>query len=328
MGHPDQPMRESAVDQPITHSDPPYLQIASEIRDRIASGVLEAGDRVPSTRQITQEWGVAMATATRALSALRQEGLVRVVPGVGTVVEPRAAQRRDRVEPAREAAHGLTHARIVAAAIEIADGEGLAAVSMRRVGAQLDAAPMSLYRHVADKDGLLVAMMDSVFGEAALPDPAPPGWRPQLELICRVQWSIYQRHPWMSEVLSFSRPQPTANALPHTEWALRAVDGLGLDPGTMLYVALTLFSYVRGAAVNLASDIEAEASTGLTDEEYLEVQAPALEAIVTAGHFPFVTTVFAQLDADGFDLDATTLFEFGLRRLIDGLAVMVGIGQP
>lgn len=69
-------------------------------------------------------------------------------------------------------------------------------------------------------------------------------------------------------------------------------------------------------------------STGLTDEEYLEVQAPALEAIVTAGHFPFVTTVFARLDADGFDLDATTLFEFGLHRLLDGLAAMVGMGQP
>ena len=65
---------------------PPYAQIAAELRDQINNGTLAPGDRVPSTREITQRWGVAMATATKALAALRQEGIVRPVPGVGTVV--------------------------------------------------------------------------------------------------------------------------------------------------------------------------------------------------------------------------------------------------
>src|SRR5580698_9670094 len=68
---------------------PPYAQIAAELRDQIETGALAPGDRVPSTRAITQRWGVAMATATKALAALRQEGLVRPVPGVGTVVADR-----------------------------------------------------------------------------------------------------------------------------------------------------------------------------------------------------------------------------------------------
>src|ERR1700678_3886462 len=65
---------------------PPYAQIAAELRDQIDNGTLAPGDRVPSTREITQRWGVAMATATKALAALRQEGIVRAIPGVGTVV--------------------------------------------------------------------------------------------------------------------------------------------------------------------------------------------------------------------------------------------------
>ena len=65
---------------------PPYAQIAAELRNQIEEGTLAPGDRVPSTREITQRWGVAMATATKALAALRQEGIVRPVPGVGTVV--------------------------------------------------------------------------------------------------------------------------------------------------------------------------------------------------------------------------------------------------
>ncbi|MFD0358781.1 winged helix-turn-helix domain-containing protein, partial [Streptomyces sp. NPDC127110] len=64
----------------------PYARIAAELRRRIESGELRPGDRVPSTRAITQRWGVAMATASKVLAALGQEGLVRAVPGVGTVV--------------------------------------------------------------------------------------------------------------------------------------------------------------------------------------------------------------------------------------------------
>ena len=72
---------------------PPYAQIAAELRDRIAAGEMAQGDRVPSTREITRRWGVAMATATKALTALREEGLVRPIPGVGTVVNGRAGGR-------------------------------------------------------------------------------------------------------------------------------------------------------------------------------------------------------------------------------------------
>ena len=67
-------------------TEPPSMRIAAELRAQIERGELAPGERVPSAREITRRWGVAIATATRVLAALRDDGLVRAVPGVGTVV--------------------------------------------------------------------------------------------------------------------------------------------------------------------------------------------------------------------------------------------------
>src|SRR5215469_15474933 len=118
---------------------PRYREIAAELRTRIDSGELAPGMRVPSTRAIVDEWGVAMATATRVLTELRQEGLVRAVPGVGTVVDGGRRPARPAPAPRRHGAAdmALSADRIVAAGVAIADAEGLAAVSMRRVASEL-----------------------------------------------------------------------------------------------------------------------------------------------------------------------------------------------
>lgn len=71
----------------IERQEPPYLQVVRHIREQIISGQLSDGDVVPSARQITRDWDVAIATAMKALSTLRAEGLVRAIPGKGTVVE-------------------------------------------------------------------------------------------------------------------------------------------------------------------------------------------------------------------------------------------------
>ena len=117
----------------------PYLRIAAEIRQRIARGVLHVGDRVPTTREIARSHRVAMATAAHALRALADEGLVRAVPRVGTIVA--SSRPKPRVP-------GDVRARIVQAAIDLADREGLGALSLRAVAAKVDMPVMSLYRHV------------------------------------------------------------------------------------------------------------------------------------------------------------------------------------
>ncbi|MCC3773914.1 GntR family transcriptional regulator [Streptomyces sp. UNOB3_S3] len=265
---------------------PPYLRVAAELRARIASGELRAGERVPSTRGITEEWGVALATATKALAVLRQEGLVRAVPGVGTVVVP-APPRRGRH---REPAPALTRNRVVRVAIAVADAGGTGALSMRAVAAELGVGTMVLYRHVPGKDELVTLMADTVFGEARVPAYAPDGWRARLEVSARVQWALYRRHPWLAKSVSTTGLLLSPNALGLLEWTVAPAVERGLGAAESLRTAVTLAAFVRGIAVDLEEAV---------DERFLGI---------------------------GLGLDA--VLEFGLARLLDGLAPRMPERRP
>lgn len=302
-----------------------YLAIAAELQRQIEAGELPAGARVPSTRAIVDRWGVAMATATKVLTELRHRGLVRAVPGAGTVVEgggPAAPPPPAAPVTRRQAGsdRGLTPGRIVATAVAIADAEGLDAVSMRRVASELGAATMSLYRHVEDKDDLLLQMLDAVFQEWRFPADPPAAWRPRVELAARKFWDACCRHHWLAPALSITRPQLAAGGLPFSEFLLTALDGAGLDHHTTFTAYITLVNYVRGVALNLELEAAAEAATGLDSEEWLTAQAPRLQALVETGRFP----VFTRYVAQDYDFSLEGLFEFGLARLLDGLEAQAG----
>ncbi|HEY3607567.1 MAG TPA: TetR/AcrR family transcriptional regulator C-terminal domain-containing protein [Pseudonocardiaceae bacterium] len=308
--------------------DPPYARIVAELRDRIDAGALAPGDRVPSTREITRQWGVAMATATKALTTLRQAGLVRSVPGIGTVVntapieeKPGQAPMAHRRPPSDAA---LTVERIVTAAMAIADAEGLPSVSMRRIATEIGAATMSLYRHVADKDDLLMRMMDAAMAEWRFPAESPTDWRARLELGGRMLWATFTRHPWLAPALSVTRPQPIAGGLAFTEWVLAALTDSGLDMSTVFTAYITMVNYIRGTAVNLELEAEAEAASGMDNDTWMDTQEAAMRSIVGTGRFP----VFERLISVEYDFDLDHLFEFGLQRLLDGLEVLITSATP
>jgi DNA-binding transcriptional regulator YhcF (GntR family) len=292
-------------------------RIAADLRSRIAAGEFGPGDRVPSTREITRRWGVAMATATRALSLLQDEGVLRSVRGVGTVVAARPATARpSTARPARRrATPSPARDDVVRAAIAVADAEGLATLSMRRIAAELGIPTMSLYQHVAGKDDLVTLMIDRAFGEESLPAQPAPDWRAALEIAARLEWAVFRRHPWLAPAMSLTRPQLVPSALAYTEWVLAALDGRGLDTATAFTVHIMVFSYVRGMAVNLESEAQAEAESGLTSDEWMDAHAGTLASLAGGGSFPHFERV-ANLD---FDLDLDALFELGLRCLLDGL---------
>jgi AcrR family transcriptional regulator len=296
-------------------AQPPYQRIADEIRARIASGELRSGDPVPSARGITREWGVALATATKVLATLNADGLTRSVPGRGTLVSSTPPAPAPRATRRADGDVDLTHERIVAAAIRIADAEGLAQLSMRRIATDLGAAPMSLYRHVRGKDELLVSMMNTVLGEDPLPARPPKDWRAQLELSSRMQWQGFRRHPWLAPALSMTRPQLIPNGMRHTEWALRALDGLGLTLQEMMQAHMALFNQVRGLALNLEAEAQAEQDSGLTNDEYMQTQEHGFREIARTGDFPLLD----RLINSDLELDLDQLFEFGLGRFLDGL---------
>ncbi|WP_433516771.1 TetR/AcrR family transcriptional regulator C-terminal domain-containing protein [Nonomuraea sp. CA-143628] len=291
----------------------PYLRIVGELRRRIAAGELAVGDRIPSTRQIMRDWGVAMATASKVIGALRDEGLVRPVPGIGTVVVyrvdtlPEAADDSGGLESAPA---DLTEQRVLGVAIKVADSEGLAAASMDRLATELGTPVLSLHRHVRNRDELVHLMADAAYGEIPLPAQPPPGWRAQLEVSLRLQWRLHRRHPWLSQAIPLTRPEFVRNAMAHTEWVLRALDGLGLTPNAMLHASVSLAGFVRGVAAAPEAD----------DEGLAAVREGQLAEALSSGGFPTMARVIVQ---SGLDLDLDSLFEFGLRRQLDGLAVLV-----
>jgi DNA-binding transcriptional regulator YhcF (GntR family) len=297
----------------VNSPDPPYVRIAAELHRRIATGELSAGDRLPSARQITQEWGVAIATATKVLATLRRAGLVRPMPGVGTVVAERAVPAGT---PRKDADAGPIRDDVVRTAIRVADAEGLAAVSMRRVAAELDVPTMSLYRHVSGKDELLLLMADAVFGEEQ-PVYGGVDWRAAMEAHGRALWALCRRHPWIARLTSFTRPMLAPNGMAHTEAAMRALGGLGLDLPTRLYVVIAIAGFVIGTAVNLESEIEAQQDTGVSSDEWMQAQEPTFDAIVASGRFPLMSALAAEPD---FDVELDPLFDLGLGLMLDGLA--------
>ncbi|MEV0696913.1 GntR family transcriptional regulator [Saccharopolyspora sp. NPDC050389] len=308
-------------------TEPRYLTIAAELRRRIAEGELVPGAKVPSTRRIAAEWGVAAATAAKALDTLSREGLIRAEPRSGNVVEgssdrPAATKPARRPVP-RSRPEDLARGRIVRAAIEIADNEGLSVLSMRGVAARLGVAPMSPYRHVAGKEQLVMLMADAAFGERGYPAQPPAGWRARLELGARTLWALHRRHPWLAQLAPITRPLPLPNLMVHAEWVLAALDGLSLGAAAMCDLHVLLFSHVHGIAVHLEREQQALGASGLSEDEWMDNQMPSMEAIIGTGRYPTFAKVFTTLSTEGYDLILDDLFELGLRSLLDGLALRI-----
>jgi DNA-binding transcriptional regulator YhcF (GntR family) len=295
----------------------PSTQIAAQIRGQIQSGELAAGARVPSTREIMRRWGVAMATASKVLAILKEEGLVRTRPGAGTVVALTSSARARSSARGRDAERGLTKERIVTAATAVADDEGLDALSMRRVALELDVAPMSLYRHVQDKDDLLTLMIDAAFAEWRL-QSSGDGWQSELAGTAREMWRIFRRHLWLAPAYSLTRPLLVPSGLAYTEHVLATLLDRGLRPASAFSMNLILFNFVRGFATSLEMEATAEADTGVTADEWMDVQKPALEALLADRDVPAFRTVLDSFEPDGYDMDLNELFETGLRYLLDG----------
>jgi AcrR family transcriptional regulator len=250
-----------------------------------------------------------MATATRVITALREQGLVQARPGLGTVVAVETAE----AAPDRD--------RVVRTAIAIADAEGLTGLSMRRLAAELGIPTMSVYRHVADKEELVLLMMDEVLGDTPPPamSPATDGWRACLEALARLQWQMYRRHKWLAQAISFTRPLLAPNAMAHTEWAMRALDAYGMDPSLQFVAAAMVANYVRGTAVNLEEEAQAEQETGMDDAAWLRARWDQLDAVLATGRLPMIARFIAS--DEPFDHDR--LLVFGLQRILDGLEPLV-----
>ncbi|MFI1246499.1 TetR/AcrR family transcriptional regulator [Streptomyces anulatus] len=225
--------------------------------------------------------------------------------------------------PSRGPKPGLTLDRIVTAAVAVADAEGLAAVSMRRLSTELGTGTMSLYRYVPGKAELLDLMLDRVLGEplpsdGELPVEAPPAdWRASIDAMARTYLDNLRRHPWLLKI-NQARTVLGPSALRGLELSLTALRSMGLRDPELISVIITVNSFVEGLARTRADAAEAVRETGLSDQEFWDNQSPYLERAMLSGAYPMMASLAEDTFSAEFDH-----FEFGLRRLIAGFEALV-----
>lgn len=153
---------------------------------------------------------------------------------------------------------GALDAGVIAdAAIALADSEGADAVSMRRVGAALGVSGMALYRHVADRDQLIVRMIGRV--AAALPEVvrSTDGWRQTLKQFAGAEWVAFVRHPWLADVAVSPTRLVDATSAAETELILERLVAAGCTPERSFDVFVATTALVIGIArVTLTSAAE------------------------------------------------------------------------
>ncbi|MEU5865375.1 TetR/AcrR family transcriptional regulator C-terminal domain-containing protein [Nonomuraea sp. NPDC047529] len=228
----------------------------------------------------------------------------------------------------REPRPGLSLGRIVRAAVELADAEGLEGLSMRKVADRLGFTTMSLYRHVPGRDQLVDLMRDEVLGEAlvAAPDTGPEsapaaapdadgGWRGRLEEAARRAWELRIRHPWLAEVRG-SRHLPGPNAVAHYDHMLGALTGTALRPSEVVAVVGLLGRFVDAEALLLAETRREERRSGVSEQEWWGARDSLYERL---DRYPALSRLW---ETGGWD-DPEDSFTFGLRRLLDGVEVLI-----
>ncbi|MEJ8635718.1 TetR/AcrR family transcriptional regulator [Streptomyces sp. MS2.AVA.5] len=219
--------------------------------------------------------------------------------------------------PSRGPKPGLTLDRIVTTAVEIADAEGLAAVSMRRLSTELGTGTMTLYRYVPGKAELLDLMLDRVGGQPPATKEPEADWRAAIDALARGYLTLYREHPWLLKV-NQARTVLGPSALRGLEHALTGLQDMGLTDPELISVIIATQSFVMGIARMEIETIEAAKATGRSDEDFWEGQRPFLERAMASGEYPRM----AGLAEDTFSRDFDH-FAFGLRRLVDGLEVLV-----
>ncbi len=217
----------------------------------------------------------------------------------------------------------LTTEDVVRGAIALADAEGLQAFSMRKVAEALGVSPMALYTYVPSKAELIEVMIDRAWGEVPLADQAPGDWRARLETKARQDWEHMQRHPWMLQIAAH-RPPLGPNIARRYESAFRIVDHLGLTDVEMENVIALVDNYVRGAVRVVVEASEVEARSGIDDREWWMSRSPVLAELITPDQFPTATRVGDSCrDFHEVEAKRPQNFEFGLQRVLDGVAAFV-----
>jgi AcrR family transcriptional regulator len=220
------------------------------------------------------------------------------------------APARSRSTRDRPAKAPLSEQAVVDAALAIAKKEGLAAVTMRRVAAELDTGPASLYVYVSNRDELLHAMLSRVAADIPRVEPDPKRWREQLFDLLDAFRVALEAHPGLSKVLP-GVPVVTESSLASIENLLGLLVAGGIEPQEAAWACDILMLIVTATA----SEADVRAAVGHTfDADFVE-QMRSTFAAAPADRYPNVASHAAELVAG----DGDDRFRFSIETFLDGL---------
>lgn len=210
----------------------------------------------------------------------------------------------------------LDRDRIVSAAIKLADGGGLAAVSLRSVAAALGAGPMRLYGHVTTKDELLELMVDRIYGEVVRIGPVEGSWQQASAVIASRFREVILKHEWLVDLLG-GRPHQGPGALAFTELWLASLDSGSAFPSidAVMDALRTLNAYVLGAVRSEVAERRAERESGLDKAAWQAADAEHMAQVIATGRFPMIGRVVTEASSPS----SGDSFERGLAAVLKGL---------
>ncbi|MER8156073.1 TetR/AcrR family transcriptional regulator C-terminal domain-containing protein [Streptomyces sp. NPDC094472] len=215
--------------------------------------------------------------------------------------------------PNRPVPAPLSRERIVRAAIQLADADGLDAVSLRKVATALDVRPMRLYGYIAGKEELLDLMVDAAYAEIR---PVGDGWREVLRSLAEATRHAAHEHEWLADLLG-GRPQLGPHALASGEAVVAALGDVDVD--AVMPVVGAVNAYVIGAVRREIAERRAERATGMDEKRWQASLGPYLERTFATGRFPALATVVR----DAAHLDADHTFRIGLDCMLDGIEARI-----
>jgi AcrR family transcriptional regulator len=213
---------------------------------------------------------------------------------------------------ARGPAPTYSRARIAAVAIEIADSEGLDAVSMRRIAGALGTGAMTLYRYLPAKEDLYAVMIDQAVGFE--PQEPTGDVRADLTTLARRHRETLRRHSWLAPLLA-SRPIVGPNVLRGMERDLALLGGCGLRIDGMLNVLNLIRHWVNGAVQAELTERAAVYESGVDRHAWQVRMGPYLKTLLATGEFPYLSQMVESSEFGTPD----ERFEDGLAILLDGI---------
>ncbi|MFD7454951.1 TetR/AcrR family transcriptional regulator [Kitasatospora sp. NPDC059827] len=218
----------------------------------------------------------------------------------------------EQEQPTRGPKPSLTPQRIAAAAVVIADAEGLDAVSMSKVGAEFGVSAMALYRYVPGKAELVELMVESVLAGAPDLSAVGDGWRERITEWARRSAAIHRAHPWLLAATAMRRQLMGPHQLGWLDAALATLEPSGLSAAEQHRVFVLVAGLVR-TLVQQDLDFDEQHS-----REWSRLTNELLER--HADRFPTLTRAIA---AGAFAPDPVDPLEFGLARILDGVQLLL-----